>query len=114
MANEELYSIVQRVKNGEKAEEIIDFSRQNIDGLSPEEALEFINSATICNTCKKNLENEELFFCKNCVEKSKEHFYQTGIGKALKNRGDNGWGWIFGLMFFAGLGNNNNDKDKEN
>jgi hypothetical protein len=44
-----------------------------------------------------------LFVCKECAEKSREQFYQTDIGKALKENDDNGWSWLFGLMVIAGI-----------
>ena len=110
---EEIFEIIKRVKNGEKAEELIDFDRENICGLTPQQALEFVNEALYCCSCKRQLKEDELFTCKECLEKSKEHFYNTEIGKSLKDSGDNGWGWLFGLMIFSSLGNNN-DKDNGN
>lgn len=120
MANEKLYSIIQRVKNGEKAEDIIDFSRESIDGYTPNEVLDLVKRATICNMCKKPLKDNELFFCNECNKKSQEHFAKKVFDREYKE--EDKWTWTLGLIMVAGLfgfgkdNNNNdkNDKDKEN
>ena len=68
----------------------------------------------ICLECGKPITDDGKFFCKDCLEKSKEHFYKTEIGKSLKDSGDNGWGWLFGLMIFSGLGNDNKNEKSNN
>ena len=115
MANKELYSIIQRVKKGEKAEDIIDFSRESIDGYTPEKALEFVKEVTICKFCEKPLTENEMFVCKDCLKNQNELFSKLSPK-------DNDWTWTLGLIIVAGLfgfgkdnnNNDNNDKDKEN
>ena len=115
MANEELYSIIQRVKNGEKAEDVIDFSRESIDGYTPEKALEFVKEVTICKFCEKPLTENEMFVCKDCLKDQNELF-------AKSSPKDNDWTSILGLIMVAGIfgfgkdknNKKDNDKDKEN
>ena len=116
MKYEEVLEIIERVRNGEKAEDIIDFNQPTRSGeITPSQALEAINEALICSTCKKPIVDKgELFVCKECAEKSREQFYQTDIGKALKERNDNGWFWILGLILIAGIFGWNGDKDEKN
>ncbi len=112
MKHEEVLEIIKRVRNGEKAEDIIDFEQETFDGeITPKQALEVVNEALICKTCKKPLvSGDELFVCKECAEKSREQFYQIDIGKALKDKGENDWSWFFGLMVIAGIFSNGDKK----
>lgn len=116
MESKELYSIIQRVKKGEKAEDIIDFSRESIDGYTPKESLELVKRATICNLCKKPLKDNELFFCNECTKKSQDHFAKKVFDREYKE--EDKWTWLLGLLMIANIFNNgnndNNDKDKEN
>ena len=115
MKYEEVLEIIERVRNGEKAEDIIDFEKETADGeITPQQALEAINEALICKTCKKPIVDKgKLFVCQECVEKSREQFYQTEIGKALKENENNDWSWILGLILIAGIFGWNGDKGKK-
>ncbi len=101
MEYQEIFEIIKRVKNGEKAEDIIDFSRENIDGLTPQQAVEFVNEAFYCCSCKKTLKEDELFTCKECIQKSKEHFSNVIFGRDFDK--NDKWTWVIGLMAIAGI-----------
>lgn len=115
MKYEEVLEIIERVRNGEKAEDIIDFEQETDDGeITPQQALEVVNEALICSTCKKPIVDKgELFVCKECAEKSREQFYQTDIGKALKDKPNDGWWWFLVLMLIADWGKKD-DTDEKN
>ena len=116
MKYEEVIEIIERVRNGEKAEDIIDLEQETVDEeVTPQQALEVVKEAMICRTCKKPLVNgDELFVCKECAEKSREQFYQTDMWKALKDKDENSWTWLLGLMWIAGVfgWKGNNDKNE--
>ena len=112
MKYEEVLEIIERVRNGEKAEDIIDFNQPTRSGeMTPSQVFDLALNSITCRECEKLLKGNEMFFCKDCVRKSQEHFSKVTLGKEFDEK-DN-WTWAIGLMAVASIFGWNGDKDKK-
>ena len=110
MKKEEVFEIIKRVRNGEKAEDIIDFTQPTRSGeITPTEVFSLAINNIFCQECGKKLQGEEMFFCGDCIKKSQEDFSQGAFG--IKYDEKDKWTWLIGLMMVAGIFSNGDKKE---
>ena len=110
MKHEEVFEIIKRVRNGEKAEDIIDFNQPTRSGeIPPDEVFFLANNNIFCQECGKKLQGEEMFFCGDCVKNTKEDFSQSAFGIRYDEKDK--WTWLIGLMMVAGILSNGDKKE---
>lgn len=103
MTFDEFYGILERVRNGEKAKDIIDFAQPTrSNGITPSEAFSLCMDNIYCKECGKKLQGKEMFYCFDCSNKAKEKYSQGLLGKEYDKNDKMSWvlclalvSWIF-------------------